>query len=371
MPEGQPPHKDACIYGVPCFPNTAGVALFSMHTKIASLVMRMPGDVPTLVDGETRLRDVDQILLYLARHYAPEYLPEDPARQNRVTAALETFASDMYPHAVNTIDVSMGFHPEHKTREEALAAGQAVSAGLDEFSSEFLKDTFVGGQKLSIADFRVAPFFMAYEHSVVHEKCGVIVPERIKKFNKDFIAACAASKILFEARGLAIVEVLDTTRLIARQPANSDGSSEAPASSPSSKEPREEKSSPSKSLPICPLPVSAAPAAEKSSPSKSPPIGPSSSPVSAAPAADNVPLLGRDRPECAPVSQTRQSGGSNPSSKSQSTMATFRSSPKSKAMANSVMKPTGSNVTAKGPTTSRKQAAVYSRGNQRRGCFSQ
>lgn len=216
MLEGQPSSRDVCIYGVPCFPDTAGVTLFSMHTHIGHSVMRMPGDVPSMTDGKTAVKGAHEVLFYLAEHYAPAYLPEDPALHHRVTAAMESFASDMYPHAVNTIDVSMGFHDAHKTREDALAAGQAASVGLDEFSNQFLKDTFVGGQKLSIADFRVAPFFIAYAHSVVQEMCGVVVPERIKKFNKDFeAAASAACKILYQAKGLAIVEVLDTVPILA------------------------------------------------------------------------------------------------------------------------------------------------------------
>lgn len=161
-------------------------------------------------DGGFCLAEPSAILRYLAQAYAVEYYPEDSATRARIDGAMEVFGTGMHGEAVRTIHVALGFRPE-PSGEHLRAAGEAASRGLLAFADRFLQeDPFVSGHQLSIADFRVAPFFAAYGHPLLRDRCFVELPTRIQRFNADFERACPkASYLLCEARGCAIKELLD------------------------------------------------------------------------------------------------------------------------------------------------------------------
>ena len=48
------------------------------HKTASFLAMNPNGQVPVLEDGETVVSDSNAILIYLARKYAPNWLPSDP-----------------------------------------------------------------------------------------------------------------------------------------------------------------------------------------------------------------------------------------------------------------------------------------------------
>jgi len=192
------------------------------HAKLGDMVECMPGEathrpeflalnpfhgVPTLQDGAFSLAEPSAILRYLAA-YAVDFYPADWARRAEIDSAMEHFCASMHADVVKTIHVALGFRPE-PSPEHLIDAGQAASRGLAAFAERFLRGTFVGGDVLSIADFRVAPFFAAYGHNLLHERCHVELPDRIRRFNKDFAEACEASAVLREASGFAIEELLD------------------------------------------------------------------------------------------------------------------------------------------------------------------
>jgi len=55
----------------------------------------------------------------------------------------------------------------------------------------------------------VAPFFAAYAHPRVIEKCGIEVPQRIIQFNADFLENCEKAKLFSEAdNGFSICQTL-------------------------------------------------------------------------------------------------------------------------------------------------------------------
>merc|ERR1711920_275807 len=128
--------------------------------------------------------------------YAVELYPADPAKRAHIDWALDRFTFSMYNDAIATIYVAMGFSSLQDEEEVKLAAEKAKK-GLEEFCNFFLQQKFVGGEKLSIADFKVAPFFYAYTHPRVQRICKIEAPERIVKFNKDFLEACPKAAMMY------------------------------------------------------------------------------------------------------------------------------------------------------------------------------
>merc|ERR1711920_455959 len=141
--------------------------------------------------------------------YAVELYPADPAKRAHIDWALDRFTFSMYNDAIATIYVAMGFSSLQDEEEVKLAAEKAKK-GLEEFCNFFLQQKFVGGETLSIADFKVAPFFYAYTHPRVQKICKVEAPERIVQFNKDFLDACPKGELLYPAADGSIGALLDS-----------------------------------------------------------------------------------------------------------------------------------------------------------------
>jgi len=216
---------DVKIYGVAVSMNCVGPILFGRHCQIGDMEVCMPGEqsqsdeykqivpfggVPGMKDGKWTMGESSAILRHMARSYAEEYYPKEPAKRAHIDWAMDRWSFGMYNDCVATIYVAMGFAEAPAKEEEQQAAGKAASEGLKEFADFFLKEKFVGGDKLSIADFKIAPFFAAYAHQRVKDKAFVEVPERIVKFNADFAEACPAAELFKNAGGFSIVEYLDS-----------------------------------------------------------------------------------------------------------------------------------------------------------------
>jgi len=168
------------------------------------------GGVPGLKDGDWTMGESSAILRHMARSYAEDFYPKDPAKRAHIDWAMDRFSFGMYNDVVATIYVCMGFAEAPKDVEFMKRKGKETAEGLKEFAEFFLKDKFIGGDVLSVADFKVAPFFAAYGHPRLKEKAFVDVPERILKFNKDFAEACPAAEMFSKVEGgNSIIETLD------------------------------------------------------------------------------------------------------------------------------------------------------------------
>ncbi|MDH3742369.1 MAG: glutathione S-transferase [Hyphomicrobiales bacterium] len=88
---------------VELFANLAGInhALVDVdlmsgeHKKEPFLTLNPSGQVPVVEDGETIISDSNAILVYLARKYAPDWLPSDPAGQAEVQKFLSLAAGEI------------------------------------------------------------------------------------------------------------------------------------------------------------------------------------------------------------------------------------------------------------------------------------
>ncbi|WP_305984176.1 glutathione S-transferase family protein [Roseibium sp. MMSF_3544] len=65
------------------------------HKKEPFLSLNPAGKVPVIEDDETVVRDSNAILVYLARKYAPDWLPTDPAEEAEVQRFLSMAANEL------------------------------------------------------------------------------------------------------------------------------------------------------------------------------------------------------------------------------------------------------------------------------------
>jgi glutathione S-transferase len=85
------------------FASLAGIAHEVIFVDLAAgeqkqapfLALNPAGQVPVIEDGETVVTDSNAILVYLARKYAPAYLPTDPKQEAEVQKFLTLAAGDL------------------------------------------------------------------------------------------------------------------------------------------------------------------------------------------------------------------------------------------------------------------------------------
>lgn len=65
------------------------------HKKEPFLSLNPFGQVPVIEDGETAIADSNAILVYLARKYAPDWLPTDPVQEAEVQKFLSLAAGEI------------------------------------------------------------------------------------------------------------------------------------------------------------------------------------------------------------------------------------------------------------------------------------
>jgi glutathione S-transferase len=100
---------------VELFASLAGIAHQTIYVDLAAgahkqatfLALNPAGQVPVIEDGETVISDSNAILVYLARKYAPSYLPQDPVLEAQVQKFLTLAAGEVAfgPAAARLINV--------------------------------------------------------------------------------------------------------------------------------------------------------------------------------------------------------------------------------------------------------------------------
>lgn len=209
------------VYGATCSMNSMGVAMLVSAVRCGKLVPTVPPretstaafsvmnpfrQVPTLKDQGLHLGESSVILRYLAQKYANNLYPATAARRGFIDWAMDRFATSMYQDCVKTLYAALAYA---SAPAKPVEVGIECTRNLREFAAVFLKERFIGGSRLSIADYKVAPFFYAYAHPVLKYNHFVEVPERILQFNRDFAAACPASCMLSSGGEFSLKEMLD------------------------------------------------------------------------------------------------------------------------------------------------------------------
>lgn len=100
---------------VELFANLAGIKHEVINVDLAAGEQRRPaflalnpsGQVPVIEDGDVVISDANAILVYLARKYAPDFLPREPEREAEVQKFLSLAAGEIAfgPAAARLINV--------------------------------------------------------------------------------------------------------------------------------------------------------------------------------------------------------------------------------------------------------------------------
>eukprot|EP00971_Amphidinium_carterae_P243486 4835198-Amphidinium_carterae.1 len=168
--------------------------------------LQQQGQMPALEDGTVTGGESMAILRYLAMQYAPKYYPvSDPAATAKIDFAMEDFCSRVYDAHTGCVYPVFGFKP---MPDDIPAASKAYQEALENWASAHLKGKFVLGDTLSIADFKVVPFFFCAAHAGLQKKMGLQTPGKIINYCNAFTAAVGASGFMKEAGGFALGEIL-------------------------------------------------------------------------------------------------------------------------------------------------------------------
>jgi len=152
------------IYGFPLsghahrvqlFASLAGIAHKLVNVDLAKgeqkggafLAINPTGQVPAVVDGENIITDSNAILVYLARKYAPSYLPDDLLAEVEIQKFLTLSAGEIAfgPAAARLINV-------FKAPLDVDYASQTAQKVLTKLEVHLSGKDFLVGNKPSIAD---------------------------------------------------------------------------------------------------------------------------------------------------------------------------------------------------------------------------
>ena len=117
------------------------------HKQYPYLSINPVGQVPAILDGSTAIADSNAILVYLARKYAPTFLPDDPVSEAEVQKYLSLAAGEIAfgPAAarlINVFNADLDREFTHTIAARALTKLEIALIGKD----------FLVGNKPTIAD---------------------------------------------------------------------------------------------------------------------------------------------------------------------------------------------------------------------------
>eukprot|EP00443_Scrippsiella_acuminata_P037564 CAMPEP_0115204178 /NCGR_PEP_ID=MMETSP0270-20121206/19027_1 /TAXON_ID=71861 /ORGANISM="Scrippsiella trochoidea, Strain CCMP3099" /LENGTH=640 /DNA_ID=CAMNT_0002617653 /DNA_START=56 /DNA_END=1974 /DNA_ORIENTATION=- len=210
------------VFGMPVSQNVMGPVLLAMDSgkgememcnimegeqnKPEFLAMNPFHHIPTMKDGSVAIGESNAILRYIAMKYKPQYYPVwDPALCAMIDFAMDSFSNEVYKAHHDTIYVVFEFA---KAPADQAAANKTYTEKLDTWVAHFLKGKFVGGNELTIADFKAVPLLIAAMQPAVEAKIGLTVSDRVKQYVKDFCDVVPSSSMLSQANGYSIVEYL-------------------------------------------------------------------------------------------------------------------------------------------------------------------
>jgi len=216
----QKPSSPVKIYQMPVSQNACGSALLAMdlgvgepeicdlmsgaHKKPEYLAIHPYGQIPGMKDGSFSLGESSAIMRYLALAYGQQYYPvKDPTLCGKIDFAMDAFSNVYKCHTAIVYNV-LGFGSP--PADQAKANQEYTDAINKWFDIHVKEGKFVGGDALTIADFKAAPFFYSAIQPVMKKKLGFEPPPRAVKYCDDFIGAVAASKFMQEAGGYSIKE---------------------------------------------------------------------------------------------------------------------------------------------------------------------
>ena len=211
------------IYGMVHSQNVLGPLMIATHYKLGEMAFtnlfedRTPefkamnpfNKCPVLKDGEFVIAESSACLRYLAMKYVPSLYPtSDPQTCGRIDWAIDSMHCEIYAAWDLVVYVRCGFTP---APADQGAANDKLNAVVDAWLDTFVKGKkFVGGDALTIADFKAVPFLICLSHKAL-AKVGYAPTsaERIQAYVDAFFAEVPCATMMKSAEGHSILEFLD------------------------------------------------------------------------------------------------------------------------------------------------------------------
>jgi glutathione S-transferase len=160
--------------------------------------------MPSMSDGDFALAESNAILRYIAHAYAPEaygggFQAAAFDKMGEIDWALDWISTNFYNNFRMIWYPVAGFGD---APEDQKAENDKAVQNLTTFANKFLADKkFVGGDSLSIADYKLGVWCWYLGHEVIKAKTGYENPARITQYVNDFLAATSSKEFLDAADG--------------------------------------------------------------------------------------------------------------------------------------------------------------------------
>jgi len=179
------------------------------HKKPEFLAKNPWGQVPTLEeDNGFCLAEQVAIMRYLANKHKPELYGDSPESK-----AITDWAMDQFKHNVYGATAPKVWYPVLGycgPPDDQKAANEEAIAKLNLFKEKFLTKTkFCGGDKLSIADYTIAPFLVALTPPGLKAKVGFECPAWVKEYCDAFKEAEPTAAMFYECGGYGLYEFVE------------------------------------------------------------------------------------------------------------------------------------------------------------------
>lgn len=157
------------------------------HKSAAHLAKNPFGQMPYMVDGGVVLAESNAILRYLAKVYNPKTYGLTAAAQGNIDWAMDYVGTNFTAESYKGIWYPVaGFAAAPPDQD---ACNKAALEKLDAFAEKFLTGKFIGGDSLSIADYKFGPLVWYMSHPAIQKKAKWTNPPRIEKYVNDWKAA--------------------------------------------------------------------------------------------------------------------------------------------------------------------------------------
>jgi glutathione S-transferase len=165
--------------------------------------------IPALEDGAVKMGESSAILHYIANKYKPTLYPAatSPEQCAKIDFAMDAFSSYLYKDLTGVQYPLLGFVA---APADYAPAARKLEASCAAWEAAFLTGgKFVNGDELSIADFKVLPFFFSICEPGAIKASGFVPTARMVAYVADLLAALGdAAAILSSAGGFSLKEMM-------------------------------------------------------------------------------------------------------------------------------------------------------------------
>lgn len=168
------------------------------------LAMNPFHQLPTLEGHQMAIGESNAMLRFLAANFAQKYYPDDAKLRGRIDWAMDAMATSVYTKWSAVFYPVLGFA---SPPADLAKANAEMKESIDCFAATFISDdNFICGSTLTIADYKVLPFFFVLTLDAVEKQTGIKLSSRLQKYVKAVMAATPASGLLTSFNGFSLKE---------------------------------------------------------------------------------------------------------------------------------------------------------------------